>query len=98
MNAIEFHTSASYIPISGKSEQIQKVLKQIDQYSKSEEPVWISGEEGNGKESTAHSIYLKRKTRNEPFITLHCDLLSAEQLKDLMNEGFFQNMTMELFT
>jgi transcriptional regulator with PAS, ATPase and Fis domain len=90
LNAIEFHTSASYIPISGKSELIQKVLKQIDQYSKSEEPVWISGEEGNGKELAAHSIYLKRKTINEPIIVLHCDLLSAEQLKDLMNEDFFQ--------
>ncbi|MEH7309131.1 sigma-54-dependent Fis family transcriptional regulator [Neobacillus drentensis] len=90
LNAIEFHTAASYIPISGKSELIQKVLKQIDQYSKSEEPVWISGEEGNGKELAAHSIYFKRKTINEPFIVLHCDLLSAEQLKDLLNEDFFQ--------
>jgi transcriptional regulator with PAS, ATPase and Fis domain len=90
LNAIEFHTSAPYIPISGKSEQIQKVLKVINQYSRNEEPVWISGEKGNGKELTAHSIYLKRKTMNEPFIILHCDILSAGQLKDLMNEDFFQ--------
>ncbi len=90
LNAIEFHTSASYIPISGKSELIQKVLKQIDQYSKSEEPVWILGEKGNGKELAAHSIYLKRKTMNEPFIILNCDLLSAEQLKNLMNEDFIR--------
>jgi len=89
-NAIEFHPFVSYTHIPGKSEQIQKVLKQIDQYSKSEEPVWISGEEGNGKDLAAHSIYLKRKKMNEPFITLHCDLLSEEQLKDLLNEAFFQ--------
>jgi transcriptional regulator with PAS, ATPase and Fis domain len=89
MNAIEFHTSSSFIPISGKSEQIQKVLNQIDQYGKREEPVWIMGEEGNGKELAARSIYLKRKTKNEPFIVLHCDLLSAEQLKNLMSENFF---------
>lgn len=87
---IEIHTSASYTPISGKSESIQHVLKQIDHYSNSEEPVWITGEEGNGKELVAHSIYLKRKTMNEPFIVLHCDLLNAEQLKELMNEDFFQ--------
>jgi transcriptional regulator with PAS, ATPase and Fis domain len=90
VNAIEYRTSASYVPISGKSDPIQKVLKQIDQYSKSEKPVWISGEEGNGKELAAHSIYLKRKTMNEPFIVLHCDLLSAEQHKELMDEDFFQ--------
>jgi transcriptional regulator with PAS, ATPase and Fis domain len=86
VNAIEYRTSASYVPISGKSISIQKVLKQIDQYGKSEIPVWISGEEGNGKELAAHSIYLKRKTMNEPFIVVHCDLLSAEQLKDLFQK------------
>ncbi|MFK9091680.1 PrpR N-terminal domain-containing protein [Bacillus salipaludis] len=89
-NAIEFQSSVSYTHISGKSDQIQKVLKQIDQYGKNEEPVWICGEEGNGKDLAAHSIYLKRKTRNEPFIIVHCDLLREEQLKDLMNEAFFQ--------
>lgn len=86
LNAIEYRPSASYVPISGKSNLIQKVLKLIDQYSKSEIPVWISGEEGNGKELAAHSIYLKRKTMNEPFIVVHCDLLSAEQLKDLFQK------------
>jgi transcriptional regulator with PAS, ATPase and Fis domain len=86
VNAIEYRTSTSYVPISGKSSSIQKVLKQIDQYSISESPVWISGEEGNGKELAAHSIYIKRKTMNEPFIVVHCDLLSAEQLKDLFQK------------
>jgi transcriptional regulator with PAS, ATPase and Fis domain len=86
VNAIEYRTSASFFSISGKSNSIQKVLKQIDQYSKSEIPVWISGEEGNGKELAAHSIYLKRKIMNEPFIVVLCDLLSAEQLKDLFQK------------
>lgn len=89
-HAIEFCTTVSYVPISGKSDPIQKVLKQIDQYSQSEQPVWISGEEGNGKELAAHSIYLKRKTMNEPFIILRCDLLSEEQLQGLVHEDFFQ--------
>lgn len=87
---IEMYTSASYSPISGKSESMQRVLKQIDQYSRSEEPVWITGEEGNGKELVAHSIYSKRKLKNQPYIVVHCDLLSAEQLKDLISEDFFQ--------
>jgi transcriptional regulator with PAS, ATPase and Fis domain len=96
-NAIEFQTSASYIPISGRSEQIQTVLKQIDQYSKSEQPVWIFGEEGNGKEAAAHSIYVKGKTRNEPFIVFHCDVLRAEQLKDLQVEDFFRKYANGVF-
>ncbi|NHM30865.1 PrpR N-terminal domain-containing protein [Neobacillus terrae] len=90
LNAIEFQNPPSYIPISGKSEMIQNVIKEIDQYSESEEPVWISGEQGSGKELVAHTIYLKRKHLNEPFIVLHGEVLSAEQLKGLMNEDFFQ--------
>ncbi|MEH7335224.1 PrpR N-terminal domain-containing protein [Neobacillus drentensis] len=89
-NAIEIHTSASYTPISGKSEAIQRVLKQIDQYSIGEEPVWIIGETGNGKELAALSLYSKRKSMNEPFIVVHCDVLNAEQLKDLINDDFLR--------
>ena len=90
LNAVEFQTSPSYIPISGKSESVQNVTKQLVEYSKSQEPVWISGEEGNGKELIAHTIYLNRKTTKDPFIVLRGDLLSGEQLKGFMNEDFFQ--------
>jgi DNA-binding NtrC family response regulator len=55
-----------------------------------DEPVWIIGEEGNGKELIAQSIHLKRKSNDEPFITLNCDLVSEELLKNLISEGFFQ--------
>jgi transcriptional regulator with PAS, ATPase and Fis domain len=96
-NAIEFQTSASYVPISGRSDQIQTVLKQIDQYSKSDQPVWIFGEEGNGKEAAAHAIYVKRKTENEPFIVFHCDVLRAVQLKDLQINNFFQKYANGIF-
>ena len=89
-NAIELHTPPSRTPISGKSQATQKVLDQINRYGKRDEPVWISGEQGNGKELVAHSIYLKRKASDELLITLHCDMISAEQLKELMKEGFFQ--------
>jgi transcriptional regulator with PAS, ATPase and Fis domain len=89
LNAVELHTTAPYIPLSGRSEQIQQVLKQIDEYSKKEEPVWITGEKGTGKSVAARSIYLKREPGNGPFIILHGELLKPEQLKDLMNEDFF---------
>ncbi|MFP5114740.1 PrpR N-terminal domain-containing protein [Bacillaceae bacterium C204] len=89
-SALEFNPSVSYTPIAGKSEPLQKILQQIDKYSGMNEPVWIMGEEGNGKELIAQSLYLKRKSNDEPFITLHCDLLSEELLKDLISEGFFR--------
>ncbi|MDQ6596127.1 sigma-54-dependent Fis family transcriptional regulator [Bacillus salipaludis] len=87
-NAIEFHTSATYVLFSGKSEPIQKVLKQIDQYCANDETVWISGEKGNGKQLAAHTIYVKRNNAYAPFIVLHGDILRSEQLKDFMNDFF----------
>ncbi|MDQ0199361.1 PrpR N-terminal domain-containing protein [Neobacillus ginsengisoli] len=89
-HALEFNQTVSYTPIAGKSEPIQKILQQIDKYSGMDEPVWIMGEVGNGKELIAQSIHLKRKSNDEPFITLNSDLLSEELLKNLISEGFFQ--------
>jgi DNA-binding NtrC family response regulator len=90
LRALDLNPSISYTPIAGKSEPIQKVLRQIDQYSGMDESVWIMGEDGNGKELIAQSLYLKRKSNDVPFITLHCDRLSEELFKDLITEGFFQ--------
>ncbi|MGM0876798.1 MAG: PrpR N-terminal domain-containing protein [Bacillota bacterium] len=89
--AVEIQTAVPYVLITGKSKQIQHVLKQVDKYSQMDEPLWIMGEAGNGKDLVAHSIYLKSKRSNEPFITLNCDLLKKEQLTSLINEDFFQN-------
>ncbi|MDM5338595.1 PrpR N-terminal domain-containing protein [Fictibacillus enclensis] len=89
-SAIKIHTFTSSTPIYGKSELMKKVLQQIDQYSSRKEPIWINGEEGSGKELVAHTIYSKRKIENAPFVIVHCDVLSAKQLNDLWNEGFFR--------
>ncbi|MBS4212934.1 PrpR N-terminal domain-containing protein [Neobacillus rhizophilus] len=89
-NAIEFRTSASYVSVSGKSEPIQKVLKQIEQYSVNDKAVWIYGEKGNGKELAAHAIYAKRNNLYDPFIVLHGELLRTGRLKDFIVEDFFQ--------
>jgi DNA-binding NtrC family response regulator len=90
LQSLDLNPSISYAPIAGKSEHIQKILRQIDQYSGMKESVWIMGEEGNGKELIAQSLYLKRRGHNGPFITLHCDRLSEEMLKSLIDEGFFR--------
>lgn len=93
VNAIEIHTpDSTFSPFSGKSEQIQNVLKKIEQYSKKDDAVWISGEKGNGKSVVAQSIYQNRRSQNEPFIVLNCEQLTAEQLKE-MNEGFFLTLS-----
>ncbi|WP_347551302.1 PrpR N-terminal domain-containing protein [Pseudalkalibacillus hwajinpoensis] len=88
--AVEVQTDVPHVLLSGKSKQIQDVMKQVDKYSQMDEPLWIIGETGNGKDAVARSIYLKSK-RNEPFITIHCELLKEGQLTELINENFFSN-------
>jgi transcriptional regulator with PAS, ATPase and Fis domain len=93
VNAIEIHTpDSTFSPFTGKSEQIQNVLKKIEQYSKKDDAVWISGETGNGKSVAAQSIYQNRRSQCEPFIILNCEQLTAEQLKEI-NEGFFLTLS-----
>ncbi|MCM3694018.1 sigma-54-dependent Fis family transcriptional regulator [Neobacillus niacini] len=93
VNAIEIHTpDSTFSPFSGKSEQIQNVLKKIEQYSKKDDAVWISGEKGNGKSKAAQLINQNRRSQSELFITINCEQLTAEQLKE-MNEGLFLTLT-----
>lgn len=91
--AVEVQTTVPHVLMTGKSKQIQEVMKQVDQYSQMDEPLWIIGETGNGKDAVAQSIYLKSKRNNEPFITIHCELLKEGQLTELLNEDFFRYHT-----
>jgi len=92
-NAVEIHIpDSNFSPFSGKSEQIQHVLKKIEQYSEKDDVVWISGEKGNGKSKAAQLIYQSRRSHNEPFIIINCEQLTAEQLKE-MKEGIFVTLT-----
>ncbi|MGX8793157.1 PrpR N-terminal domain-containing protein [Oceanobacillus sp. M60] len=96
-NVIELHTFVARTPILGKSDVIHHVMDQIEHFGELDGPVWVSGEQGNGKELVVHSIYLKRQTADKPLITLHCDVITAEQWKDLMKESFFQKYANSIF-
>ncbi|WP_193064333.1 sigma-54-dependent Fis family transcriptional regulator [Oceanobacillus oncorhynchi] len=96
-NVIELHTFVARTPILGKSDVIHHVMDQIEHFGELDGPVWVSGEQGNGKELIVHSIYLKRQTADKPMITLHCDVITAEQWKDLMKESFFQKYANSIF-
>ncbi|QHE51651.1 PrpR N-terminal domain-containing protein [Pontibacillus sp. HMF3514] len=94
---IEMVQEVPFIPISGHSESTQRVLKQIDQCKDIDEPVWIKSEEGNGKELIAQSIYLTRQEFENPFIVIHCHLISDDQLNQLIEEDFFQKVETSVY-
>ncbi|WP_270181153.1 sigma-54-dependent Fis family transcriptional regulator [Alkalihalobacillus sp. CinArs1] len=89
--AIDVVTAVPHFLLTGKSEQMQEVIKQVEKYSRMDEPLWVIGETGTGKDSVAQSIYLKSKRNNEPFITINCELLKEGQISDLIEEQFFTN-------
>ncbi|WP_226658908.1 PrpR N-terminal domain-containing protein [Guptibacillus hwajinpoensis] len=89
--AVEVQTTIPHVLMTGKSKPMQEVLKQVEKYSRMTEPLWIIGETGNGKDTVAQSIYLKSKKNNEPFITIHCELMKEGQLKELLQENFFKD-------
>ena len=88
--AVEVQTTVPHVLMTGKSKQIQEVMKQVELYSRKDEPIWIIGETGNGKDAVAQSIYLKSKRNNEPFMTIHCELLKERQLTELLNKDLFR--------
>lgn len=69
--------------IVGKSSGIRKVKSEIQQVSKSDITVLITGKTGTGKELVARSIHEKSKRNAQPFVAINCaaiphDLLESE--------------------
>ncbi|ARI78673.1 PrpR N-terminal domain-containing protein [Halobacillus mangrovi] len=90
--AVEIIPDIPFTPITGRSDSTKKVLYQINKFSKTIDPIWIEGEEGNGKDLIARSIYSSKEGYHEPFIIMHCHLLSADQLRQIIQAGFSQNV------
>ena len=67
-----------------KSPEMLKTLRQIERAASTDEPVFISGEEGTGKELAARAVHLKSSRKRAPFVTaIASELLEgkAEALK-----------------
>ena len=56
----------------GGSEAMSQVRQLIDKLSRSEAPVYISGESGSGKELAARLIHEKSARRSGPFVPVNC--------------------------
>jgi two-component system response regulator PilR (NtrC family) len=69
----------------GESEAINQVRSLIDKLSRSEAPVYISGESGSGKELAARLIHEKSVRRSGPFVPVNCGAIP----ENLMESEFF---------
>ncbi|HVS27018.1 MAG TPA: sigma-54 dependent transcriptional regulator [Burkholderiales bacterium] len=69
----------------GESEAMSQVRRLIEKLSRSEAPVYISGESGSGKELAARLIHQKSARRNGPFVPVNCGAIP----ENLMESEFF---------
>lgn len=67
--------------IIGRSDSMQEVYKGVGRLAASDVPVLLSGEPGTGKELIARAIYQHSSRACQPFLTVHCDSISAEAVE-----------------
>ncbi|UTW46470.1 sigma-54-dependent Fis family transcriptional regulator [bacterium SCSIO 12696] len=78
--------SQTSIPgLLGHSAAMEKLRSQIGRVSRTQAPVFISGESGSGKELVARSIHYLSPRTNGPFIPVNCGAIPSE----LMESEFF---------
>ncbi|MBP2654404.1 MAG: norR 15 [Firmicutes bacterium] len=65
----------------GQSQEMQKIIKLIDQVASIDVTVLITGETGAGKEVVANEIYMNSPRKNGPFIKVNCAAIPAGLLE-----------------
>ena len=75
----------SQTKIIGQSPKIKELEQSIKKLSRSQAPVYISGESGSGKELVARSIHELGPRKKKPFIPVNCGAIPSE----LMESEFF---------
>jgi len=71
----------------GESPSMCELRDLVKKVSRTNAPVWISGESGTEKEAIARSIHEKSPRRAEPFVTVNCGAIPVNLLE---NELFGQ--------
>lgn len=69
----------------GSSPEMKHLREQIEKLSRSQAPVYISGESGSGKERVARLIHTLSARRDKSFVAVNCGAIPSE----LMESEFF---------
>ena len=67
--------------IIGRSEGIQKVLRQVNQVAETDMTVLILGETGTGKELVARAVHGQSARRERPLVKVNCSALPGELIE-----------------
>ena len=77
----EMKTALDFGPIVGRSEALQKVLRQIELVARTEANVLILGESGTGKELVARAIHDRSQRQGHPLIKVNCGSHSGRAVR-----------------
>ncbi|MDR5170233.1 sigma-54-dependent Fis family transcriptional regulator [Methylobacillus flagellatus] len=84
-SAEQAEASHDTLALIGNSAAIKQVRSMIEKLSRSQAPVYISGESGSGKELAARLIHQNGSRRDGPFIAVNCGAIP----ENLMESEFF---------
>ena len=71
--------------LTGDSDAVQVLRKQIAKLARSQAPIYVSGESGSGKEVVARLIHDQGPRADQPFVPVNCGAIPSE----LMESEFF---------
>ena len=81
----------SFANLIGKSPGMQNLYRCISKAAQSNTPVFISGEEGTGKELTARTIHQYSPQNSLPFIAINCLNKTEEMLEEEIFPAYNDN-------
>lgn len=86
VSSLSDHQSVKYFHnMVTNSKEMKSTVKRAELYRDEQAPVWISGEEGTGKESLAYFMHFSSEKRNYPLLILDCKLIADAQWELLFN-------------
>jgi two-component system response regulator PilR (NtrC family) len=85
LSAIDEPASDAESGLTGTSDAVQTLRKQIAKLARSQAPVYVSGESGSGKEVVARLIHEQGPRADQPFVPVNCGAIPSE----LMESEFF---------
>lgn len=74
------------------SEEMNNTLKMAEIYRDKEAPIWISGEDGTGKEGLAYYIHFNSIRRSYPLLVIDCGLIEEVQWDTLLDAESNDNL------
>lgn len=82
------YTEPFFNPFDGVSSNIQKLMRDVELFGRSDCSVLIIGNDGTGKELLAEMIHMHSRHRNEIVAKIDCELTDCQQLELIFQEDF----------